>query len=317
MSQHGFRFYRFNDQQHLSHLPESVPAENRQSTELKSAEAIFLPSHERMNELNDKQRIKLAFLLHTVYGIKDIPYALLADIDSEKARKYLVDEGLMPLNPVLNNNKDLPDAASVKVELFEESDKQEILLPHAPHMSAAERKLFKKGLKSAREYFEFGSGGSTVWAVKEGLTVQGVESDPNWVGALKNELGGKCQVEVVDIGPTKQWGYPVSNQACAKFPEYSQAIHRHSRAFDFILVDGRFRVACTMAAIQHTLDHINEASDTRIFIHDFWNRSHYHVVLRFLEPVEKVETAGLFRIAKNIDRNEVASVWEEYAKQPL
>ncbi|MFP3608398.1 hypothetical protein SB753_41840, partial [Paraburkholderia sp. SIMBA_053] len=73
-----------------------------------------------------------------------------------------------------------------------------------------ERQLFLSSLKKAKRYFEFGSGGSTVWAVKEGLTVYGVESDAKWVSALKGTLGQQCQVEAVDIGPTKEWGFPTS-----------------------------------------------------------------------------------------------------------
>lgn len=33
--------------------------------------------------------------------------------------------------------------------------------------------VFLRHLKQAKHYFEFGSGGSTVWAVEQGLTVQG------------------------------------------------------------------------------------------------------------------------------------------------
>jgi len=95
MSRHGFRFYRFNNQQHLSHLPDSVPAEIRQATELQSADAVFLPTHERLAELNENQRSKLAFLLHTVYGIKDMAYKVLAEIDANKAEKYLLEERLL------------------------------------------------------------------------------------------------------------------------------------------------------------------------------------------------------------------------------
>ncbi|WP_372373311.1 tetratricopeptide repeat protein [Vreelandella venusta] len=312
MSRHGFRFYRFNNEQHRSHLPESVPDKQRQATELHSANAIFLPNYERMAELSDNQRTKLAFLLHTVYGIKDMAYSVLAEVDLEAAEGYLVGEGLIAL-------KQEPQIESIttskdKAELPEET--AEFPLPDAPHMSTAERKLFKKSLKKAKQYFEFGSGGSTVWAVKEGLTVQGVESDANWVNALKDKLGEQCQVEAVDIGATKAWGFPVSMDAADKFPAYSQAIAKYSQPFDFILVDGRFRVACTMSAILNILDYSDKASDARIFIHDFWNRPHYHLVLQFLEAVEKVETAGLFKISKNINREEVVSVWEQYAKQP-
>lgn len=97
MSRHGFRFYRFNNEQHRSHLPESVPEEQRQATELTSADALFLPNYERMGKLSDSQRTKLAFLLHTVYGIKDMAYELLAAVDEEKAEGYLAEEGLAEL----------------------------------------------------------------------------------------------------------------------------------------------------------------------------------------------------------------------------
>ncbi|MCP1316181.1 glycosyltransferase [Halomonas sp. 707B3] len=93
-SRNGFRFYCLNTPRHISHLPESIPAKKRQATELESADVLFLPSHARMTTLSDNQRIKLAFLLHTVYGIKDMAYELLAEVSQEKAEEYLVEEGL-------------------------------------------------------------------------------------------------------------------------------------------------------------------------------------------------------------------------------
>jgi len=94
-SRNGFRFYRLNTLQHISHLPESVPAEKRQATELASANALFLPSHERMAALGHEQSMKLAFLLHTVYGIRDMSYELLSQVDDKKAEDYRVAEGLI------------------------------------------------------------------------------------------------------------------------------------------------------------------------------------------------------------------------------
>lgn len=95
MARHGFRFYRFNDQQHRSRLPESVPEARRQATELVSADALFLPSHERTAQLSDGQRTKLAFLLHAVFGVKDMAYGLLGEVDKERAVEFLEEEGLL------------------------------------------------------------------------------------------------------------------------------------------------------------------------------------------------------------------------------
>lgn len=499
MARHGFRFYRFNNEQYRSHLPDSICDEQRQATELVSADAIFLPSHERTIQLSDEQRTKLAFLLHTVFGAKDMAYKLLVGIDERVAEQYLIEEGMVepPSEKVVTEksastkrkifivgfpksgtstiqkalektgfvsahwkvkegvvgelmykglrehddpwyylqcydaitqsdvcvpSSDLnywpnldfeiinkiqekhPDclfvlnyrdpekiissiekwgdfldrlkAGSVPGLDFDEDDDRASLrswivshfdkirshfkdnerfievdisndkapkklgkklgvelawwgvanenkvnnssftVPDAPHMSLAERHLFKKSLQQVGSYFEFGSGGSTVWAVREGLTAYGVESDATWVNELKRELGERCQVQSVDIGPTKEWGFPISMQQASKFPSYSQAIHNFEQAFDLILVDGRFRVACTMAAVHHIIKYSKDPSEVRIFIHDFWNRPHYHVVLQFLEVVEKVESAGLFKIANKITKKDVSDLWEKYSKQP-
>ena len=318
-SRNGFRFYCLNAPRYLSHLPESITSEKRQATELESADAIFLPSRERMATLTDNQRTKLAFLLHTVYGIKDMAYELLTEVNEEKAEEYLIQEGIVDTSSESESESESESSLEgLPIEKVEASvDKvPEFTVPDAPFMSPAERRLFKRNLKKAQHYFEFGSGGSTVWAVNEELIVKGVESDSKWVNALKDKLGEKCQVEAVDIGPTKEWGLPVSNAHQHQFPKYSQSISQYEQPFDFILVDGRFRVACTMTAIQHILDHSKEPQEALIFIHDFWNRPHYHVVLQFLDSVEKVETAGLFKVSKNISREEVAAVWEQYAKKP-
>ncbi|PWW40566.1 glycosyl transferase family 41 [Chromohalobacter israelensis] len=80
-SRNGFRFYRLHEPQHRSHLPKEVPEAQRQATELTSADALLLPSHARMEALSDNQRTRLAFLLHTVFGVKDVSYNLLPQAD--------------------------------------------------------------------------------------------------------------------------------------------------------------------------------------------------------------------------------------------
>ncbi|MBW6391407.1 FkbM family methyltransferase [Billgrantia antri] len=88
MARHGFRLYRLNDEAMRSYFPDTVPEEKRQASELVAADVIFLPSLERMAVLSNEQLTKLAFLLHTVYDIKDMAYALLVKVDEEQAGKY-------------------------------------------------------------------------------------------------------------------------------------------------------------------------------------------------------------------------------------
>jgi len=290
-AEHGFRVYRLDPVRYHSHLPDHLGPQ-RQATELRTAKALLLPVPSRLSRLDPNRKKRLAFLLHTVYGIQDLAYALLKEVDQTQAARYLADL-----------NDDAPTQRTPDI-------------PDAPFMSEAEKALFKKSLERAGRYFEFGSGGSTVWACQAGLTVHGVESDAAWVAGLKQRLGEACQVHAEDIGPTKEWGFPASDVARHRFPAYSEAIHRHDQAFDLILVDGRFRVASVLNAIRHTLNVSNQPGDTRLFIHDFWNRRHYHAVLEFLVEEESAETAGVFRIAEDIDPERIASVLEEYRYQP-
>ena len=113
MTRHGFRFYCFNNERHQGHFSQSGPQGQRQATELVSVDAIFLPSYKRMVELIEDQRIKLAFLLHTIFGIRDMSYQLLAGVDKEKAEEYLLSEGMVkaPVNEfdnVVTPKQELP-----------------------------------------------------------------------------------------------------------------------------------------------------------------------------------------------------------------
>ncbi|MGM8931058.1 O-linked N-acetylglucosamine transferase, SPINDLY family protein [Salinicola halophyticus] len=299
-SDHGFQFYRLHNAEYRSQLPDDAPAELKQESELVSADALFIPSGASRAEMSSSQRRKLAYILDSMYEIRDMSHQLLSSISKDNADAYL--KLLTPLLP--NVKKGKADASN------------SLSIPDTPFMSDSEKVLFKKELQNASSYFEFGSGGSTVWAVQHGLTAYGVESDEKWVNALKNKLGKKCQVEAVDIGPTRDWGYPVLAQEVKSFSSYSQAIYSHSQSFDMILVDGRFRVACTMTAILHTLANSEKPYNTRIFIHDFWNRREYHPVLEFLDIEEKTDSASVFKINENVKLEKVKTMWEQYSTRP-
>lgn len=92
-SRHGFAFYRLHNPQHRSLLPARDDIAQPQATQLANSDALFIPSLERMAALTPQQRQRLAFLLDTHFGIHDLPYQLLADIDSALAERYLYIRG--------------------------------------------------------------------------------------------------------------------------------------------------------------------------------------------------------------------------------
>lgn len=242
-----------------------------------------------LRQLDAEQKYKLACLFDIAYQNKVFAHLLLETLDVDVAQVFK------------------------QLELPQKAEAGSFALPTEPRMSIAEQKLFKKALKNASKYFEFGSGGSSVWAAQHDLTVYGVESDANWVHMIKEELDEKCQIDAVDIGPTGAWGYPLDYKNQASFPRYSQAIFKHDQPFDLILVDGRFRVACALASVQYVLTHHPKPRAARIFIHDFWNRlSSYATVLEYLEPVAQAESAGLFRVKSELNLEQLQQHQAEF-----
>ncbi|KZX54884.1 hypothetical protein A3709_07620 [Halioglobus sp. HI00S01] len=303
----GFTLHCLTDLQRVSScdgLQNAFPA-----SQLDSVDLLFVPCEARLAKLQIEQLLTLSFILHNVFNIRDLPASLIHRIDPDLAQRYIRAAAHM------ENPQQAPLESFVRPGTAKNQDK-EFNLPTAPHMSRDERELFARCLSFAESYFEFGSGGSTVWAVAAGLEVHGVESDAQWVNALTRELGDRCHLVAVDIGEVGEWGMPTSNKFAELFVDYSRAIHQLQQPFDLILVDGRFRVACAARAIEHTLRHNTNLASTRIFIHDFWNREQYHPILEFLELVERVETAGVFTVREDLDRAALRSLWESYAHDP-
>lgn len=89
LARHGFSFYRLNNLNHYSHLPENTDLRNQQASQLTSADALFIPSQKRMEMLNVQQKIKLAFILHAVYKIHDLTFKILDVVDAGAGKNYL------------------------------------------------------------------------------------------------------------------------------------------------------------------------------------------------------------------------------------
>ncbi|WP_168709721.1 tetratricopeptide repeat protein [Brenneria roseae] len=300
LAQYGFAFHTLTKIEYAS--PTHIDERNTlPSSRMLAAAAVYVPNDARLHTMTVELREKLAFIMHTVYRAHDFVYSVLKIDSEERAKRYF--------NDYRSSKADRASPAAPEMRGIP-------LIPDRPRMSEKEIQLFERYLKQAKSYFEFGSGGSTKLAAKNDVEIFGVESDKQWVETLKKEGGPLCKVEYVDIGPTQAWGYPVNNTYREKYPDYSEAILQYDSAFDFILVDGRFRIACTLNAIKHTLEKQKNIADTLIFIHDFWNRPNYHAVLMFLDIEEKVDSAGVFKLKNHIDIALLNKMLEEYKYIP-
>lgn len=184
-------------------------------------------------------------------------------------------------------------------------------------MTKAEKIIFKKIVENSDTYLEFGMGGSTIYALKNSKAkIYSVESSKKWVKHMREYFyirsSEKTRLELfqIDIGKTKEWGHPVGDESKEKFPGYSGKIFKKvdTQNLNTILVDGRFRVACTLKAALEC--HGNE--NLRVMIHDFWNREKYHKVLEYLEECESADKLVVLKLKSGIDMEKLRKDYDVY-----
>jgi hypothetical protein len=163
-----------------------------------------------------------------------------------------------------------------------------------PHMTDAVAARFREELARAALYLEYGSGGSTVMADRLGIPTLSVESDRYFARATAKVLSAGTSVRQVaaDIGLTRLWGRPVVNSP-AKGRLYVNAPFGEAGPFpDFILVDGRYRVACALECARRAF--ARGTSATLLF--DDYQRACYRMAEHYLGPPEPVGDAAIFII---------------------
>eukprot|EP01036_Dinobryon_divergens_P029560 gene29560-38678_t len=117
-------------------------------------------------------------------------------------------------------------------------------------------------LLSAKKYFEFGCGASTILASRLttafnlSLSITSIDSSSFWVSKIREdpvlsklEHAGQFSVHEVYLGELGDWGFPTDSANISVWPSYSESIWKYGREADLVLVDGRFRVACALHAV--------------------------------------------------------------------
>lgn len=169
-------------------------------------------------------------------------------------------------------------------------------------MTVAEIALFTALLRPARNYVEFGCGGSTVLSadiVAESIT--SVDSSREWLtstAAACRDKRIKPRFLFVDIGPIGEWGYPIDASTRDRWGHYHSRLWvdvPEARDADTFLIDGRFRVACFLQSLLHS------KHGSVFIIHDFTSRAHYHSVLEFAREIAREGDLSGFVRRDNFD----------------
>jgi hypothetical protein len=200
-------------------------------------------------------------------------------------------------------------------------------VPTSPHFDSDETTTwFVETLKRSTMYLEYGSGGSTFLAAQLGIPFVTVDSDPYFLSRVRRqiELAGLLRsnqtYHYADIGLTGPWGWPVrpwaaSTKKVLHFAEYSDPpLHglREQPGPDFILIDGRFRVACTLKCLKM----LSGAAGWKIMVDDYAGRPQYGVIEEFSTIDQFVGRAAILSSVRTKIEDSLAAAIRRFETVP-
>jgi len=170
-------------------------------------------------------------------------------------------------------------------------------------MAIIDKEMFYKYLNNAKNYFEYGSGGSTYQAsIRQNIqNIYCVESDLLWIHKLKKQIKNTNVVFIHNEMKTRPntFGSPGKNSTKEERMGYSNQFRMLDETIrnniDLISIDGRFRVACCLKCFDAMNDNCFIAFD------DFLNRQQYHVVLDYYDIVERTTKNRMVILKKKPD----------------
>jgi hypothetical protein len=191
-------------------------------------------------------------------------------------------------------------------------------------LDIATQDLIRESLSKGGDYFEWGCGGSTVFAsslVHEDII--SVENDPAWAEMVQRELANSNAVtaksinfELIDLGPIRKWGYPTSKISALKaenyhrFPFQKFVQTRINDAHLTVLIDGRYRKSCALTVL------MEQISDVTLVIDDAVNRPH---LMEFIEKVGgfvRVGRSVVWQSLNSVDTGLLVDLQKTYVQDP-
>lgn len=168
---------------------------------------------------------------------------------------------------------------------------------------------FKKHASGSRVYFEYGVGASTEWVARRTVAeIVAVDTSSEWITRTTRRIRDRPNVDLIwiDLGPVGAWGRPLSTERAAHFVDYVEGPWQTDLSPDMILIDGRFRVACFLTTL------IRAQVGAVIVFDDYKDRTHYHVVERFVKPERMCGRQAIFRRPPLVDIGEALLMRDHY-----
>ena len=148
-------------------------------------------------------------------------------------------------------------------------------------MPKIESKALIRRMQGVQTYLEWGSGGSTLnvapLATRRAVSI---EHDRRWCAKMQSKLKGHS-IEYYCIPPNKKYKHDGSYSSLKSYVDRIDTLGED--VWDFVLIDGRARVACAVKALAYI------SPDSVVTIHDYARtRGIYSAILFFYEIDEKV-----------------------------
>ncbi len=154
-------------------------------------------------------------------------------------------------------------------------------------------------------YFEWGSGFTTRVADKIAFSVTSIEGSRNWYEKMhKYPFSNRTTLRYVDIGKTGSFSHPADPTKGGAYFGAANSTH------DIFLVDGRWRVACSISAFPFI------ASNGKLLMHDF-TRKHYHPILKFYNIEAEVDGLAVLKPKMNVSSKDLNFYLHRFKKEAL
>jgi hypothetical protein len=186
-----------------------------------------------------------------------------------------------------------------------------------PHLTPLELECFYAQLIGCKTYLEYGSGGSTLAALRVVPNVVSVENDRAFYRAVSSKARSLSKGQYfpifVNTGRTSAWALPAVQRPTALrlylWRRYAIApwtvMTRNRLLPELIFVDGRFRVACALESMLR----LPKSSDSRFMLDDFEQYDGaYFPIFEFAEDIQRHGRAVVFRRAANLDETRCRAV---------
>ena len=187
----------------------------------------------------------------------------------------------------------------------------QIILNESPLTSKKAANEIKRRIKSAKNYIEYGSGGSTLYATKYCEKIISIESDFEFQKKIQKKVNKNCKVIYSDIGKTIEFGVPITNDINTFLnpdgTKYALEPWKFKFSPDLILVDGRYRVICLLTSLIK-----NKNTNCIYLFDDYFSRSYYSVVSTYVELLKKVDNLAIFKVKKNINKSRIRKIINLY-----